>query len=69
MAMPAALELVWKDGTKQRVSLPVETWLQGGIRTLHFQGTQPLVSVMIDPDHVLPDENRDNNSWKIGASN
>lgn len=30
MVMPATVELVWKDGTKQRVSLPVETWLQGG---------------------------------------
>ena len=64
MAMPAVLELVWKDGTKQRVPLPVETWLQDGIRTLHFPATQPLAAVTIDPDHVLPDENRGNNVWK-----
>jgi len=64
MAMPAVLELVWKDGTKQRVPLPVETWLQDGIRTLHFPATQPLAAVTIDPDHVLPDENRGNNAWK-----
>jgi hypothetical protein len=64
MAMPAVLELVWKDGTKQRVSLPVETWLQEGTRTLHFSATQPLAAVTIDPDHVLPDENRGNNTWK-----
>jgi len=64
MAMPAVLELVWKDGTKQRVPLPVETWLQDGTRTLHFPATQPLAAVTIDPDHVLPDENRGNNAWK-----
>ena len=64
MAMPAVLELVWKDGTKQRVPLPVETWLQDGTRTLHFPATQPLAGVTIDPDHVLPDENRGNNVWK-----
>jgi hypothetical protein len=64
MAMPATLELVWKDGTKQRLTLPVETWLQGGTRVLHFPATQALVAVTIDPDHVLPDENRDNNTWK-----
>jgi hypothetical protein len=64
MAMPAVLELIWKDGTKQRVPLPVETWLQSGIRTLHFQGMQPLAAVTIDPDHSLPDENRGNNDWK-----
>lgn len=69
MAMPAVLELVWKDGAKQRVSLPVETWLQGGTRTLHFQSTQPLAAATIDPDHALPDENRVNNSWGTGKTN
>src|SRR5579872_3457890 len=60
MAFPATLELVWKDGTKQRVALPVETWLQGGTRTLHFPATQPLAAVTVDPDHVLPDGARGN---------
>ena len=64
MAFPATLELTWKDGTKQRVALPVETWLQSGTRTLQFPSTQPLAAVTLDPDHVLPDANRDNNSWK-----
>jgi hypothetical protein len=64
MALPATLELTWKDGTKQRVALPIETWLQSGTRTLHFPATQPLTVVTVDPDHVLPDGNRDNNSWK-----
>jgi hypothetical protein len=68
MAMPATLELVWKDGTKQRIALPVETWLQGGVRTLHFAATQVLAAVTIDPDHVLPDENRGNNGWKEGGN-
>ncbi len=66
MAMPATLELTWKDGTKQRIELPVETWLQSGTRTLHFPATQELSSVMIDPDKVLPDINRGNNSWNAG---
>jgi hypothetical protein len=64
MAMPAVLELVWKNGSHQRVVLPVETWLMDAKRTLHFASAQPLVSATIDPDHVLPDEDRSNNSWK-----
>lgn len=64
MAFPVTLELVWKDGSKQRVALPVETWLQSGTRTLPFPATQPLVAVTVDPDHALPDANRDNNSWR-----
>jgi hypothetical protein len=64
MAFPATLELTWKDGSKQRIALPVETWLQTGVRTLHFPATQPLTAATIDPDHVLPDANRANNTWK-----
>jgi len=67
MAMPATLELTWKDGTKQRIALPVETWLQSGTRVLHFPATQELLSVTIDPDKVLPDINRSNNTWKAGS--
>jgi hypothetical protein len=64
MAFPTTLELVWKDGTKQRIALPVETWLQSGVRTLQFPATQPLGSATLDPDHLLPDVNRANNTWK-----
>ncbi len=67
MVMPATLELVWKDGSKQRISLPAETWMQSGTRELHLApgpGGQRLTSITLDPDKVLPDVNRENNSWK-----
>jgi len=64
MVMPTTLELVWKDGTRQTLSLPVETWLQSGERTLHFPGKGRLASATIDPGKVLPDVNRGNNTWK-----
>ena len=67
MVMPATLELTWKDGSKQRISLPVETWMQSGVRELRFgpgPGGQRLASVTLDPDKMLPDVNRGNNSWK-----
>ncbi|HEX3934872.1 MAG TPA: M1 family metallopeptidase, partial [Puia sp.] len=64
MAFPTTLELTWKDGSKERIALPVETWLQSGLRTLHFPATQPLAAATLDPDHVLPDANRANNTWK-----
>ena len=65
MAFPCTLELTWKDGSRQRIPLPVETWLQSGTRTLRFAATQPLAAVTLDPDHVLPDANRSNNSWNV----
>jgi hypothetical protein len=61
MAMPATIEIIFKDGTKQRFQLPVETWLQNAIHTVHLSTTQPLQSVKIDPDAILPDDNRNNN--------
>ncbi|HVS97405.1 MAG TPA: M1 family metallopeptidase [Puia sp.] len=64
MALPATLELTWKDGTRERISVPVETWLQGNTRILHIPATQPLASATLDPDHALPDADRNNNSWK-----
>jgi hypothetical protein len=32
---------------------------------LRFDNAKGLVGVTVDPDKVLPDENRGNNSWKI----
>ncbi len=65
MAMPSTLEAVWKDGTRQRIELPVETWLSSGERTIHLAASQALSSVTIDPDKVLPDGDRENNKWPL----
>jgi len=64
MAMPCTLELEWKDGTKERMTLPVETWLQSGTFVLTLPGGKVLAGATIDPDGLLPDENRANNKWK-----
>ena len=64
MAMPCTIEIILKDGTKQSLTLPVETWIQSAVHTIHLQTTQPLQSVTIDPAAMLPDSNRGNNSWK-----
>jgi hypothetical protein len=64
MAMPCTVEIILKDGSKQSLQLPVETWMQSAVHTLHLQTTQPLQSVTIDPASMLPDSNRENNSWK-----
>ena len=66
MAMPCTLEIVLKDGTKQTLQLPVETWMQSDVHKIHMQITQPVQSVIIDPENKLPDSNRKNNVWKEG---
>ena len=64
MIMPVTLDLVWKDGSKQRIQLPVETWLQGNQYKLHLNGGVGLTAVTIDPEGRLPDKNRANNKWQ-----
>ena len=64
MAMPCTIEIVFKDGSKNNFELPVETWLQTDVNKIHFQTTQPVQSVIIDPENKLPDSNKKNNVWK-----
>ena len=64
MAMPFTLEVILKDGSKQDLQLPVETWMQGSVHSIHLPTTQPVQSVIIDPENKLPDSNRENNVWK-----
>ena len=40
MAMPCTIEIVLEDGTKQSLQLPVETWMQSAVHTIHVETTQ-----------------------------
>jgi hypothetical protein len=46
------------------VQLPAESWIAQGTATLQINSQQPVSSVSIDPEHVLPDEDRSNNRWQ-----
>ena len=64
--MPVTIEILLKDGSKQRVHLPAETWLMNHIYTLPLKINQSPVTVTLDPDAMLPDTNRSNNVWNAG---
>jgi hypothetical protein len=64
MVMPVVVQIGLSNGTTQRINLPVETWLQQTTYTLFVPVTESVTSVTIDPDHQLPDANRQNNVWK-----
>ena len=61
LVLPTPVEVVFTDGTKQRITLPVETWLTTGTHTWTLDNKTPIASVTADPDHKLPDDNRSNN--------
>ena len=60
--LPATVEVKFTDGTQSATKLPVETWLSKGEYVWSSDDKKPIASVVIDPDHVLPDDDRSNNS-------
>ena len=62
LVMPATIEVTLRDGTRQRIGIPVETWIQKSAYTLTLSG-RTAAAVVVDPDHVLPDNDRTNNAW------
>jgi hypothetical protein len=65
MAMPFTIEAKLKDGSKYRMHLPVETWLQNKAITFTLPTTTEAESVTIDPDGALPDMDRKNNTLTV----
>lgn len=63
MAMPFTVEVKLKDGTSQRIKIPVEAWLQNNMVTFVVPTTGEVKSVVVDPDAALPDVNRGNNGF------
>jgi hypothetical protein len=60
LVLPATVEVRYTDGTTTRFRLPVETW-QSKTESV-WQGDKPIASVKVDPDHLLPDDDRADNS-------
>ncbi|MCA9275815.1 MAG: M1 family metallopeptidase [Phycisphaerales bacterium] len=65
MVMPVRMLVEYKDGSSEIVDLPVEIWHQtsrwrAGLKT-HGRTVK---SVTLDPEGILPDLDRANNSWR-----
>jgi hypothetical protein len=57
------VELLFADGRVVRRTLPVEIWIRSNTFVLPLDGGMP-ERVTLDPDGILPDANRDNNTWR-----
>lgn len=62
MAMPVTALIQEENGKKSIVKLPAEIWQRGSTWTFPYKSTSKIAFVTLDPDHVLPDNNPDNNS-------
>ena len=66
MPMPVILDIITVSGKITRVKLPVEIWQRNKSWSFKHNSTEEIESIVLDPDHVFPDSNEDNNSWKSG---
>ncbi|HVV55767.1 MAG TPA: M1 family metallopeptidase, partial [Mucilaginibacter sp.] len=62
MALPVTVEIKEENGKVSKVNLPAEIWQRGGTWTFAFKSTSKIIYALLDPDHVLPDIDPDNNA-------
>jgi hypothetical protein len=61
LVLPATVEVRYTDGATTRFRVPVETWESKS--EVVWMGENPVASATVDPDHVLPDDDRSNNTF------
>jgi hypothetical protein len=67
LILPTPVELDFKSGAKKRFTLPVESFYQGDTASLNIPTSEPVASVVLDPDHALPELDRTNDAAKVSA--
>jgi hypothetical protein len=65
LVLPATLEVEYSDGTKTRIHIPAEAWLQKGVGNFIFKDGKTVSTVTVDPDHLIPDDDRSNNVFEL----
>ena len=63
MVMPAELSLVFSDGSKTTVKLPVEMWNLGPKFVYRVPEKKRVREAVVDPRQAMPDVDRSNNRW------
>ena len=64
MAMPVYLQYETQSGKISTIKIPVEVWQNGSQWIQKLNTTENIKSVTIDPEHIFPDYNFDNNVWR-----
>ncbi|MFK7741322.1 MAG: M1 family metallopeptidase [Planctomycetota bacterium] len=64
MVMPLEFEVEFDDGTTEQFRLPVQVWTKSDRFNHTLRTDKEVVRVKIDPNRMLPDVKRGNNSWE-----
>jgi hypothetical protein len=64
LIMPLYIGITYQDGSSETVKLPVDIWRNNELTfTYGFFSDKTVVQVVLDPDEVFADVNRENNTW------
>jgi hypothetical protein len=64
LILPVTLQIEFKDGSRRRLRVPAEAWIQRSLATLTVESSARIQSVTLDPDHVIPDKDRSNDAGR-----
>ncbi len=64
MAMPVTLKITQANGKVETITLPVNVWQRNDTWKFRYPSTSTIKSIVIDPDHQLPDIDLKNNIYK-----
>lgn len=64
MPMPVIILVKEENGKEHKINLPVEVWQRGPQWTFGVPTTSKIKEVILDPEKLLPDINRENNQLK-----
>ncbi len=65
LPLPVVMQAQWADGSTSRLVLPWETWSNGSEASITLPGKSKLRSITLDPDHIIPDIDRNNNTYVV----
>ncbi|GGI22195.1 M1 family metallopeptidase [Pedobacter mendelii] len=68
MPMPIILQVKTKSGKTDVIKLPVDVWMKNTTWLVRYPTTEEVISVVLDPNKVLPDSNPDNNTWNAPSN-
>lgn len=63
LAMPVELQITQANGTVEILHMPVNIWQRGGVWKFKYPSTSAIKSIILDPNHELPDSDLKNNTW------
>jgi hypothetical protein len=64
MAMPVDLKITQTNGKTETLHLPVNVWQRDGVWKFKYPSTSSIKTIVLDPDHLLPDIDLKNNTYK-----